>query len=110
MSTPEVLANPKTEPEAAHLRNVLRQIQLVVRTASDTPGGDLSLGERGVRDEALDRVGAICDQALARSATNGAVIDALVKENGDLQSQILDLQGRLRQYRDTLIAKGQVGQ
>lgn len=100
MSAPDVLTNPETEPEAAHLRNVLRQIQIILDTERS---GDL---ERVV---AIGRVRHVVQEALLRPRTNGAVIDALTKENGDLQSQILDLQGRLRQYRDTLVAK-QVGQ
>jgi hypothetical protein len=101
MSAPDVLTDAKTEPEAAHLRNVLRQIVVILDTERS---GDL---ERVV---ALARVRDVVQLALERPMTNGAVIDALAKENGDLQSQILDLQQRIRQYRDTMIAKGQVGQ
>jgi len=78
IGTPEVLKNPDTEPEAAHLRNVLRRLRVA--------------GEHSIPPELL----LVIDNALARPRTNGAVIDQLTQANGDLQSEILDLQGQLR--------------
>lgn len=95
MSAPDVLCHAETEPEAAHLRNVLRQIRQIATSPFDNH-----------RRPNQRVIAELCDRALARSATNGAVIDALVKENGDLQSEILELREQLRQYRETLIAKG----
>jgi hypothetical protein len=95
---PAVLTDPATEPEAAHLRNVLRQIGTIV--ADD---------RRCLVDRTLIKILAIAREALERSATNGTVIDALTKENGDLQSELLELRERLRQYRESTIS-GQVGQ
>jgi hypothetical protein len=98
VSAPDVMTNPETEPEASHLRNVLRQIGVIL-------GDDRRL----LVDRTLMKIAPLVRDALERPATNGAVIDALVKENGDLQSKILDMQDRLRQFRETLIAR-QVGQ
>ncbi len=81
IGTPEVLKNVSTEPEAAHLRNVLRRIQ--------------QIGSNDSYDVLVTIVG-ICRDALKRPRTNGGVIDQLVKENGDLQSEIVDLQARAR--------------
>lgn len=95
MSAPDVLCHSETEPEAAHLRNVIRQIGVIAES-----------DRRCLVDRTLIKIREVAREALERSATNGAVIDALVKENGDLQSEILELRERLRQYRETLIAKG----
>lgn len=86
MSIPEILKSVETEPEAAHLRNVLRRIQSIV-VRENHP----------VLEE-------ICAEALDRPATNGAVIDALVKENGDLRSEGGRLEERLRATKRDAVA------
>jgi hypothetical protein len=95
VTTPDVLRDPETEPEAAHLRNVLRQIGVIAES-----------DRRCLVDRTLVKIREVAREALARPATNGAVIDCLVRENGDLQSEILELKDRIRRYRETLIAKG----
>lgn len=90
IGTPEILKNADTEPEAAHLRNVLRRVVSI---------GNATMPPDRVPHVLRDIV-EICQHALKRPRTNGAVIDRLVQENGDLQSEILDLQARIQIFRD----------
>jgi hypothetical protein len=81
---PRILTDADTEPEAAHLRNVLRR----VRQIADNDANDV-----------LKTIAGICKDALKRPRTNGPVIDQLTKENGDLQSEIIDMQAQLSSLR-----------
>lgn len=74
--THPILTDPETEPEAAHLRGVLREIKHLL---SSRP----SAVPRGVLTE--------IDEALKRPATNGAVIDALQAQVAELEGQIEDV-------------------
>ncbi|NIO41778.1 MAG: hypothetical protein GTO41_17345 [Burkholderiales bacterium] len=84
-ATPDVLKNVDTEPEAAHLRNVLRRIVVLL--------------DQGPGPADVKSIAEICLAALARPRTNGAVIDKLTKENGDLQSEVIELRARIAQWR-----------
>lgn len=88
IEVPEVLRNADTEPEAAHLRNVLRRLQAEIER------GSISLAESDVErhDQKLLE---IIETALMRPRTNGRVIDQLNKLNGDLQTSVLDLRARV---------------
>jgi hypothetical protein len=83
---PRVLTDADTEPEASHLRNVLRRIKQM----ADNDDGAV-----------LRTIVGICKDALKRPRTNGPVIDQLTKENGDLQSEVLELQARIRAFRES---------
>lgn len=83
-----MLRDPATEPEAAHLRNVLRRLRAVIERGAPT----LADSDADAHDA---RVIGIIDEALARPRTNGVVIDALTKANGDLQTERLDLRARV---------------
>ena len=92
MATPDVLKSADTEPEAAHLRNVLRRIVSILD--SDLISIEASLDQiRGAATTALDR-----------PSTNGAVIDSLTRLNGDLQSEVERLRERIRTVKRDAVA------
>lgn len=72
--THPVLTNPETEPEAAHLRGVLRKIQDQTDDFFDP--------------EAVHSIRSLIARALARKPTNGTVIDALQARVAELEGQI----------------------
>lgn len=87
---PEVLKDASTEPEAAHLRGVLRRVrQMLV----EGPSYQLASKLDGIIGEALDR-----------PRTNGDVIDALTKENGDLRSEVMRADDRVRSVQRDAVA------
>ncbi|KKL68090.1 hypothetical protein LCGC14_2128470 [marine sediment metagenome] len=74
------------EPEAAALRNFLRTIQVHANNAiSSTEHRELNAYS------AIDEIHSVCVRALSRDQTNGDVIDALKRENGELESKVIDL-------------------
>lgn len=99
LGMPAIMKDAETEPEAAHLRNVIRQVLSIIEADS-----------RQLTDKTLTRLHRVAREALRRERTNGTVIDALVEENGRLKEEVFDLRQRLRNYRETLVSKGQIGQ
>ena len=114
--TPDILKNPDTEPEATHLRGVLRRLDIVLSVAAldlgSSPRSSLmrltARVERALRIPASDiRISMareIIRSALKRPMTNGRVIDELTRENGQLRDDIDDLKLKLGKQREELIA------
>lgn len=78
--------NTDPEPEAAHLRDVLRQIRALIEHVHHRCHGGYSPTVDG---RIAEQVIKACDDALARKPTNGDVIDKLRAENSRLQSELV---------------------
>jgi hypothetical protein len=100
MTAPDVMKNAETEPEASHLRNVLRQVIVLVDTGRSRTPTEVPFPLA----DALTRIEQACRAALARPRTNGHVIDELMRVNGNLQSEIVELQLRIDEFRQASIA------
>lgn len=74
----------KEEPEAAHLRGVLRQVIGILDRASRTDSHAISI------DKAKQRLYEVCAAALARPWTNGAAIDELTAKISVLETKLVD--------------------
>lgn len=74
----------KEEPEAAHLRGVLRQIQGILDRATRNDSHTITV------DRAKQLIYEACAKALARPWTNGAAIDELTSKIAVLETKLVD--------------------
>lgn len=109
---PDVLKNAKTEPEAAHLRNVLRQLSVIL-SQGPQPWSQNSLVcfvqshlTKAIDQRVAQAMKAI-KEALKRPRTDGAVVDVLTKENGDLRGEVFDLQVEIHRLKEVASAYSQ---
>jgi hypothetical protein len=79
------------------LRGVLRQIDIILEEALKEPEAPANMVRLLGQGRAAART------ALKRRRTNGHVIDTLERENGDLQSDIIDLKVDLRRLREKMV-------
>ena len=104
-----ILKSPATEPEAAHLRGVLRQIGIILEVFFEDFEAEWETDtERtgALVSSLVSRLRTIIKESQRRPRTNGRVIDALTRENGDLESDIIDLTLEVKTLREKLYAAG----
>lgn len=82
--------NPNEEPEAAHLRDVLRGI-LHLMEEDDYRDPHAQISTRKYHPEIYRRI----KKALDRPRTNGAALDAAERTIGDLQDELVTLRFRM---------------
>lgn len=72
------------EPEAAHLRGVIRRISAILERMREPGSWNLST------EAAVGEIDGACRAAMRRPATNGTVIDQLYRKIGQLEADALD--------------------